>query len=345
MGLVQTKINGLWVAKQTARGSVASTAIKRLRQPAGNIRTNRSDGTERWGTDDRFGDAQDYVDSLIGDGDPGAQATPGVLAYLLYLFAGQETVTGAADPYTHVITPAAAGGFWSTWWKKVGVGSELVRERFADVKIGQLVIEGSTAQKIVRITPTLISLDPGEKVAADPVKALDTGNDGEAFLYTEGESAFSINGSVIRAQSQFQITLNENMEPVYTDSVLPLDAVAGEPEATLALTLALDADGLARYNFEIYGSTSPAAGTKPLKKLPALGDYSFLLDKAVDATPGNNRQFGFDVDAVRWSPDVAVAPNPSGGLSEVSLTGRVRRTAAGTEAWKATVKNMDAAYV
>lgn len=345
MGLVATKINGLWVAKQTAKGSPAATAIKRFRQPGGNIRVNRSDGTERWGTDDRFGDAQDFVDQLSGSGEPGVQAQPGTLAYLMYLFAGQETVTGAADPYTHVATPAAAGGFWSTWWKKVGVGSDITRERYADCKIGQLVIEGSTAQKIVRVTPSLMSLDPGEKVASDPVKAFDTGNDREAFLYTEGTSAFSINGAVIRAQSQFQITLNENLEFVYTDDVLPLDLVAGEPEVNIALTLALDSDGLARYNFEVYGSTAPVAGTKPVKRLPALGDYSFLLDKPVDGTPANNRQFGFDVDGVRWSPDVAIEPNPAGGLSEVSLTGRMRRTSGGTEAWKSTIKNTDAAYV
>lgn len=334
MGLLESKIYGLWIAKQTARGSAAATAIKRLRQVTGNVKTDRSDGRERFGTDARFGDAQHYVDSIVGSGDPGIQAQPGILAYLLYLFAGQETVTGAVDPFTHEITPSAVGGFWSTVWKKVGV-SDIVREKFADCRISQIVIEGSTGQKVVRVTPTIISLDPGEKVAADPVKTYD---EGDAFLYTEGESAFKINASVVRAQSQFNITINEALDPVYTDSVVPLELASGEPEVTIGLTLALNTEGLKIYNREVYGSEEPAATTKPLKALPATGAYAFTLTKEA------KRKFTFELPGVKWTPDVAVEPNPAGGLTEVTLAGQLR-ILAGSPAWKAIILNGDAAYV
>lgn len=334
MGLVESKIYGLWIAKQTARGAPAAAAIKRLRQVAGNVRTDRSDGRERFGTDDRWGDNQSFVDSIVGSGDPGIQAQPGALAYLLYLFGGQETVTGAADPWQHVISPAAAGGFWSTAWKKVG-SNDVVREKFNDVKIGGVTLEGSTGQKVVRVSPTLLSVDPGEKVAADPVKAFDAE---DAFIYTEGESAFTIDGVVVRAQSQFNIGLQENLDPVYTDSPVALDVAAGEPEMTIALTLALNTEGLGIYNTQVYGSATPVAGTKPLKQLPAAGSYSFLLTKNA------NRTFLFEAPGIRWTPDVAVEPNPAGGLTEVSLAGVLSRVA-GQPAWRATIKNGDAAYV
>lgn len=334
MGLVESKIYGLWIAKQTARASAAATAIKRLRQVTGNVKVDRSDGRERFGTDARFGDAQHFVDSIMGSGDPGIQGQPGPLAYLLYLMAGQETVTGAADPWTHETTPSATGGFWATVWKKVGV-TDVVREKSVDCKVGQLVIEGSTGQKVVRVTASIMSLDPGEKVAADPVKAFD---EDAAFLYTEGESAFKINASVIRAQSQFQITINEALEPVYTDSVVPLELAAGEPEVTVNLTLALNTEGLKIYNREVYGSEEPVAGTKPIKALPATGAYEFLLTKTA------SRSFAFNLPGVKWTPDVAVEPNPAGGLTEVSLAGQLK-VVAGSPAWKAIVKNGDAAYV
>lgn len=333
MAIVETKINGLWVAKQTAKGSPASTAIKRLRQVAGNVRTDRSDGRERYGTDSRYGSAQHFVDTLAGSGDPGVQAQPGALAYLLYLLAGQESVSGAGDPYTHTITPAAAGGFWTTFWKKVGV-SDIVRERFNDCRIGGVTIEGSTGQKVVRITPTIISLDPGEKVAADPVKAEDVD---DAFLYTEAESAFEINGAVVRGQSQFSVTISEALDPVYTDSVRPLELVAGEPEVTVGLTLALNSEGLDIYHREIYGTTTPTAGTKPIDDLPALGSYEF------NATKSANRTFGFELPGIKWTPDVAVEANPGGGLTEVSLAGELQMVA-GQPAWRAIIKNADAAY-
>lgn len=334
MGLVTTKIAGLWVSKQTAKGTLPATAIKRCRQVAGNVRTNRADGRERYGNDDRWGDAQHFVDSLTGDGDPGIQAQPGVLAYLLYLFAGQEAVTGAADPWTHTIDPAAAGGFWVRFWKKVGVSPDILREAYNDCKIGAITIEGSTGQKVVRVTPTIICLDPGEVVASDPVKAFDTD---DSFVYTEGESAFEVNDVVIRAQSQFSITLNENLEPVMGDAVSPLEVAPGEPEATVALTLALNDVGLARYNFEMYGTTTPAPGAKPLKSIPATGKYDFLLTKSA------SRTFGFTMAGVKWQPDAAVAPNPAGGLTEVSLAGEIRRVA-GQKPWEAVIKNGDAAY-
>jgi hypothetical protein len=332
MGLVESKIYGLWIAKQTARGAAATAAVKRLRQVTGNVKTERSDSRERFGTDGRFGDAQHFVDSIVGSGDPGIQAQPGTLAYLLYLMAGQETYK--AETKTHTITPSALGGFWATVWKKVG-SADVVREKFADAKISQLVIEGSTGQKVVRVTPTLVSLDPGEKVAADPVQAFDAEN---AFLYTEGESAFEINAQVIRAQSQFQITINEALEPVYTDSVVPLELAAGEPDVTIALTLALNTDGLKIYNREVYGNENPAPGTKPLKALPAVGAYKFLLTKSAE------EKFQFNMAGVKWTPDVAVEPNPAGGLTEVSLAGALKINGA-NPAWEAVITNKDAAFV
>jgi hypothetical protein len=334
MGLVESKIYGLWVAKQTARGASVATAIKRLRQVTGNVKIDRSDNRERFGTDARYGDAQHYVDSIIGSGDPGIQAQPGVLAYLFYLFGGQETVTGSADPWTHEATPSATGGFWFSVWKKVGV-ADIVREKSADCKISQLTIEGSTGQKVVRVTPTIISVDPGEKVASDPVKAFDEDN---AFLYTEGESAFRINAVTVRAQSQFNITLNEALEPVYTDSVVPLELAAGEPEVTIGLTLALNTEGLRIYNREVFGREEPVAGEKPIKALPSPGSYEFTLTKEA------RRTFNFFLPGVKWTPDVAVEPNPAGGLTEVSLAGQLKLLA-GSPAWRAIIRNGDAAYV
>lgn len=337
MGLVDSKIYALWIAKQVDRATPAVAAIKRMRQVAGNVRVDRSDGSERYGTLGRFGGAQDFVDVLAGGGEPGVQGSPGVLAYLLYLFAGQESVGPiAGDVYPHTITPSANGGFWVTVWKRVGNPTDYVREKFNEAKISQLSIEASTGQKVLRVTPTIMALDPGEKYAADPVKDFDTAPDDEGFLYTEGEGAFEVNGTVIRAQSQFNVTLGDALDYVNTDSVKPLDLAAGTPTATVAATFALNDEALARYNFEVYGDVAPAAGTKPLKSLPALGSYGFTLTKG-------SRSFAFSMPGVKWTPDVAVEPNPAGGLTEISLAGEMRPLA-GEPEWEAIVNTVDAAY-
>lgn len=335
MPLLEQNIGGLWVAKQSAKGTVASTPVKKLRWAGGDVSPAREDGSENWVSSDRFGTYADYVDSLSGVGDPQIPALPNDLAYLCYLFFGAETVTGASDPYTHTFAPQAAGGFWSTWWKSLG-SSVIQRQRFADMRIGQLTIEGSTGSKIVKATPTLLGLDPAEVIASDPATAVTSQN---PFLYTEGESTFTIDGSVFRGQSQFQVTWNENLSLVYGDSVSPYDLAMGQPSISITVSIPLDSAGLQRYNNLVYGSASPSAGTKPTKFLPALGSYGFTLaqkNASGPVTPA--REFTLNLAAVKWTPDVAIPANPAGGTAEIQLTGESRFSSA------VTIKNSDVAY-
>lgn len=341
MPLLESNIGGLWMAKQTAKGSAASVPIKRPNWAGGDVAPARQDGKQSWMSPERFGRYADYVDQISGAGDPQIPANPSDLAYLCYLFFGAESVSGAGDPYTHTFTPQLAGGFWSTWWKSVG-GSLPVRQKFADARISQLAVEGSTANKVVTGTPTLLILDPAEIIAADPVVGFSSG---DPFLYTEGESTFTIDGSVHRGHSQFQVVWNENLSLVYGDSVMAYDVAAGEPLITITVSIYLDSLGLQRYNTAVYGEPTPAAGKKPSKFLPALGSYGFNLvkkDAAGAITPA--REFALTLPGVKWTPDVAIAPNPSGGATEVQLTGEVRKSGVSALSTVA-IKNGDAAYV
>lgn len=341
MPLLEQNIGGLWVAKQSAKGTAASTPIKRLNWSGGDVVPNRQDGNENWMATERFGRYADFVDNISGAGDPQVPALPSDLSYLFYLFFGAEVVTGSADPWTHTFTPQNAGGFWSTWWKSIG-GSVIQRQRFADARIGQLTVEGSTDSKIVKATPTLLILDPAEAIAADPATAFSVG---DPFLYTEGESSFTIDGTVFRGQSQFQVTWNENLSLVYGDSVTPYDVATGQPDITITVSVLLDSNGLAQYNKLVYGTASPSAGTKPTKYLPALGSYSFgLVQKNASGPITPAREFNLTVPGVKWTPDVAIPANPAGGSAAISLSGSVRKV--GSNALTtAVVKCGDAAYV
>jgi hypothetical protein len=340
MPLMESSIYGLWVAKQSAKGTVASTAIKQLRQVGGDISANREDGSEPFSNQSRFLNYSDFVDSVSGAGDPQVQVTPNDIGYLCYLFFGSEVVTGASDPYTHTFTPNANGGFWSTWWTRKG-GSVIQRQRHADMRIASLQIEGSTGQKILRATPTLLGLDPAETIAADPSGVNQTTQ--APLLYTEAEGAFTIDGSVFRGQSQFSVTWDEALSLISSDSVLPYDLVMGQPTITVTVTIYLDSNGLASYNNLVYGSATPTAGTKPLKYLPANGSYvaEFKSRNAAGLlTPA--RELKIDLPSVKWTPDVAIPVNPDGGATEINLTGQVR---VGAPMSTVTVKNSDAAYV
>lgn len=341
---IESNIYALWGRKQSAKGAVAvapdATNGKRLVQVAGDFAVARDDGSERWSDLTRFGNMTDYVQTIVGNGNPGIEAQPGTLGWLLYVFFGQDTVTGAADPYQHVFTPSANGGLWATFWKRVGANT-VQRQIFRDCKIAGLTLEGSTGAQVVRATPTVLSLDAGEVFTTDPVKALDVD---KAFLYHEGSSTFTVNGTVLRGQSQFTVTLDEALAPYYGDDVVPVDLVVGNASIAVAVTLLVDDAGLQQYNQRIYGSATPAAGTKPLKDLDAIGSYSFTITSKNSAgaiTPA--RTFALTIPGVRWSPDLSVPPNPDGGATEISLGGSMRGVA-GQPNISITIQNGDANY-
>ena len=340
---LESNIYAFWVAKQTAKGSVVAgvAATKRPIVVSGDLTTNRADGSEMFSDLDRFGDQTDYVNTIVGEGSPGIEATPDVAAYLCWLFFGQETVTGMADPYSHEFTPGTNGGFWSTWWKRVGQ-NVIQRQKFGDCRMGGLTLEGSTGSKVVRITPSLLSLSPGVTFAApDPSAALPTE---DPFLYTEGRGTYTINGVVFEGQSQFTATWDEGRGPYYGDDVVPVDLVEGTATIGIATTFLVDTEGHQEFNRQIYGTTSPSAGTAPLRDLPAIGAYEFLLTKRNSAgVLSPSRTLALEIAGVKWAPDVAIPPSPGGGAVELSLGGSMRKVA-GEPASKITIENGLPAY-
>lgn len=338
MPALESRVEGIWFGKQSAKGTpalAAATTNKRIRKVGGDVNVNRDDGSENYSDGSRFGDAADFVNTIVGDGAPVAQATADVAGYLSYLILGSETVTGAADPYTHVAIPGTTG-FWFTVWKLVGASVGPLRQKFSDCRMTSLRIEGSSANKVVKLTPTFTSLDAGEVFTTDPVVVSSAEN---PLLYTEAVGTFTIDGSVYTAHSSFAIVINDPTPPWYGDDVTPNDVTFGIASVAIeGVTLLVNAAGLSRYNTQIYGTASPTAGTKPLKTIPALGSYS------VDFVRGANRELKIEIPGVKWSPDLAIAGNPDGGPVELSLAGEARAVA-GQPRIRVTTKSADIAYV
>lgn len=234
-------------------------------------------------------------------------------------FTAAQTTPGVKRKHSFVPLPGL--GFWSTWHRRVGQ-SLVTRYGFNDVQMSQLVYEASTGAKAGRITSTLMSLDPGEVKAADPSTALTAKR---PFLHTDGVGAFTLQGLVHRGLSQFQVTLNEDLQPVSGDDATVYDLVTGNASAAIQATIYFDADGLARYNEQIYGTASPATGTKPQRTLPSLGAFVHDL-KAKDPDDGfeNGDRVVFTATGVKWSAPEAPDPNADGGTAEIALQGQLR---------------------
>jgi hypothetical protein len=343
MGIpLETNIHAVWAALQTSgKGTPATAPLsaatgKRLRLVTGDpAAVNRDDGNEPFNDLDQFGDAQDFINSVIGTGAGGFQATPDELAWVCNFFNCQESVASVTGPpakKAHTSVPSTSRKY-ATLWKKVGA-SVVERLKFNDCVASQLVLEAGTGQRVLRMTPSIVSLDPGEKFTTDPTLAMPSV---DAFVYTEAAGAISLNGGVVRGVTQYTLTVNKNLEPVYTDDIRPYELQPGTPTIAVSCAMVLDQAAFDLANFLLYGTTTPPAGTKPVAFIGNLGAFSVVhtqKDKLGVAT-GNIAQF--DVPGVRWSPpDTVAVPNVGGGGGTLTLTG-ASRAVAGQPKWRSIV--------
>lgn len=343
---LETNIHAIWGAKQTARAAAATapttdTTGKRLLLGAqGDIGTNLSMGSEAFNDLDIFGDAQDYVESIIGSGAPPLLGTPNELAWLCWMFNGNETVANITGPpvkkeHTSVPSPSL---FYGSYFKRVG-SSVIERLRFLDGVINQLEITAGTGQRVLRVVPSIITLDPGEKIAADPTLPVTVD---DAFLWTEADGGLTLSvageaATVLAGPTQYTLTLNKNLEPIYADSVVPHDLQPGTPTIGVSLAMVLDQAGFDLANRLIYASAAPAPGAKPAKFLGGMGSFvvEHIQKDLAGAITGNKAKF--EVPGVRWEKPSAVAvPNPGGGGGTLELSGQMRKVA-GQPAWRSTV--------
>lgn len=425
---LEPNIYALWWGAQTVKGTENTTPPHRGIQVGGDFSIARDEGTEDWSDMSKYGAQTQWINSLVGNGNPALEATPSELANLLWAAHGGEvvtagtnnvwtlggsptsgtfdlriydgtnfiTVTGVVNTVTaaalatsinsamttaghtgtpvatgggplnstpititfsgtttaarpwylskandttspavtvtnttpgvrtkHTFTPSLTQGKWMTFCKRIGT-TVIQRQSFIDCLIGGFTLEASTANKAMRFTPTILSLDPGKVLASDPTAVLPgtpQAIDGRPFQYTDATGAFTFNGVTFQAQSEFTFTVNEDRSPVYGDDAVPYDLVVGNPSAALSISAIFDAVTYARWNELVYGTASPTAGTKPLRTVPANSAYTCnFQQKNADGSLSGNRLVG-NFPAVHWAMPDAPGPNPGGGAVNVTFGG------------------------
>jgi hypothetical protein len=321
------------VAKQSAKGSApAAAAYQKLEVVAGSLDVNPEYQTVRFPTyGNRYYSGQRMLARVAGGGELTSLAHPEAILMLAALHLGTDTVTGASDPYQHVLTPAPASP-WCAFYKKAGVtegsgANAPMRQRYNDCRVEQFVFEASSANMEGRVTTRVLSADPGEfrQSADDPTGAHPSAAD-RSFAFTDATGAFKFAGIsgtaiVIPSTVEVRLELNDNFNPAPGDGIVPLDFLAGESTAQVRLACTANTESLGELYKIMYGSAAPALGAKPQATIPPLGSVDLLFTMA-GVTPA--RTLRLEIAGVEFSPEASVPTNTTGEAVSLAFAGEAR---------------------
>src|SRR4051794_28398292 len=94
MTVVETNVHRVWAAKQTAKGTPATVASRSFKLVGGNTMVaNMDQGSTPYSDGTAWGDATDFLNSFLAQGQPAFEAGVDELAWALWVFHGNETVS------------------------------------------------------------------------------------------------------------------------------------------------------------------------------------------------------------------------------------------------------------
>jgi hypothetical protein len=199
-------------------------------------------------------------------------ARPSIGAELLTYVLGEESVSGSAAPYTHTITRADSIPYITVERKLDNI------ERFVGCKINQIVISGNTGQPVLMDTTFMAS----DSVIM-PSAATASYETNEPFFFHDG--VYTLDSGAIVTISAFTITINNNLEQIFTTGYKPNNLMEGpfDLEVTMRLKFA-SSDTL--YPKVLFGSATALVDT--------LADGDFTVDLSYGAST-TLRQLKFQI--------------------------------------------------
>lgn len=256
-------VHELAFAKQTARGTAATTALFRIPLLGGTVMPRRDVGTLEETGISRLR-TQTYLSQVGVEGEPEYAARPAAIGLLLYALLGAKSVTGAADPYTHTFTDATELP-WLTFWRQI---ENLKYEKFVDCRINQLVLTSEAGQPL-RAALTVAGLDPHHLASATYATEVAVSEEsGSPFMHYDGQGALKVENVVIASIEKIVVTINNQNSFAQGDSHKGYDLPEGLIDATVETTALIE--DAAEYNRFHYGSATPADGAAATKDVMEL---------------------------------------------------------------------------
>lgn len=207
---------------------------------------------------------------------------------------------------------------WFTFYRRLGL-SVVERTRMVDCLIGGWTIAGGNGDnKVVRITPTVLSLQPGQWQTSDPTDPFPADR---PWLYTDAEGTWMIGGEVYTGQSETTVSAQQERTPQYGDRVTPHDLSVGGASFSVASTLLGDQQAADLRNEQLYGTATPAANQAPSSSIPPVVSYSGQFKQREPDGFTNGNDLKVTVPGMQLNVPPAPAPAAGGGVPTLQFAG------------------------
>jgi len=325
----------LGLAKQTAEGSAASTAEYKVPVYSADLQNQQSRTTLEIADGTSFSPGQ-YIDGSMWQGSVEWGAFPSSLPRIMaaHLGASCDTITGAADPWTHTLVRTDTPLWHTVWMGRPTSGGGVEYDQIVDALAKSFIVNYQNGQ-LVHVTTEFMAKN-SNGVATAPTFTTTETMTAAGYGYTwlpaaasqlKLDLAVSPAVTTITNLQSFTLTCDyPNMAMEATNAVTP--AFFNPGRWTLGFTATFIVQDWQAYNLTLYGSVTPAANT-PLSAVVTSGSADFTLD--VGPTANANRTFQITLPNLQFSLQPPTPAVDGSGIT-ATLTGVLQAPAAGAPA-------------
>lgn len=323
--VIESGIGTVNYGRQSAKGTKATAATvtvgyNRPKLLSTNLKSAKTLGQEEYVDGNRFASPSMFTDRVAGNvGTVSLQVQPENAGLYAAAILGVDTVTGAADPWTHTITSAGTSGQYGTWWQKIGSAIGPQRGLYWDAKIAKLTRSAKTDQKIMHYDLDVACLTAAEVFTTDAAKTEDAT---DPYLWTEVTGAVTFDATINTDINEEILTVDTGIEAWWGDNITPGQLIEKKGAITYSLKTIVTDNTLLKYNKAIYNNTAPTAGTTPVAAV-------FYAAVSSVYTRSATRTMTTTMPKVAVDPaDMMVAPLVEGGPVELTFGGQVLKSGA-----------------
>lgn len=317
-------------ARQTAKGSVATTPTYEIPMGGGHASPNREIGALPWTNDsqDPLGHYVSFIGGVVQLS--GLPMLPVSSVALWNAILGTVTTTGAG-PYSHDVTPNDELDWWTVFYAEPSGDFVTV----PDVKFSDATLNGSAGQ------PLTFDLngEGGAPTYSDAKWGSATLVEGVDPFFSFIKSTLKIDAATTPASTtvtnipSFSLTVNRNTESIQTNDISASERIENQREIAVEIPdLVLSSNDFRRTI--ITGSSSGTAMSSQV----AYGALEFTFIGS-DGAAAATRSLKVALPRLLWATE-PIEADPSGGTVRFALRGEASKPAAGVSI-TTTIKNAD----